>query len=61
MYANCSIFCRGTLQTEISLSTADTEYITFYTALRQVIFLMTMMEEIHAVFTIHISKPDFVC
>ena len=61
MYANCSIFCRITLQTEISLSTAEAEYIAFSTALRQVTPLMTMMEEIHTVFPIQISKPDFVC
>ena len=61
MYANCPIFWRSTLQTEIALSTAEAEYIALSTSLRQVIPLMTMMEEIHAVFPIHISKPDFVC
>ena len=54
MYANCPIFWRSTLQTEIALSTAEAEYIALSTALRQVIPLMTLMEEIHAVFPIHI-------
>ena len=45
MYANCPIFWRSTLQTEIALSTAEAEYIAFSTALRLVIPLMTMMEE----------------
>ena len=44
MYANCSIFWRSTLQTEIALSTAETEYIVLSTDLRQVIPLMKMME-----------------
>ena len=61
MYANYPIFWRSTLQTKITLSTADAEYIALSTALRQVIPLMTMIEEIHAVFPIHISKPDFIC
>ena len=61
MYVNCPIFWRSTLQTEIAFSTAKAEYISLSTALRQVIPLMKMMEEIHAVFPIHISKPDFVC
>ena len=61
MYANCPIFWRSTLQTEIALSTAEAEYIALSTALRQVIPLMTMMEEIQKVFPIMVSKPGFVC
>ena len=61
MYANCPIFWRSNLQTEIALSNAEAEYIELSTDMRQVITLMTMMEEIHAVFPIHISKPYFVC
>ena len=48
MYANCPIFWRSTLQTEIALSTAEAEYIALSTALRQVIPLMAMMEEIQS-------------
>ena len=61
IYANCPIFWRRTLQTEIDLSNAEAEYIALSTSMRQVIPLMTMMEEIHAVFPIHISKPEFLC
>ena len=61
MYANCPIFWRITLRTEIALSTAEAEYIVLSTSLRQVIPLMTIMEEIYEVFPIHISKPDFIC
>ena len=61
MYANCPIFWRSSLQTEIVLSIAEAEYIAFSSALRQVLPLMTIMEEINEVFTLLISKPKFVC
>ena len=61
IYSNCPIFWHSTLQTDIALSTAEAEYIVLSTSLRQVIPLMKMMEEIHAVFPIHISKPEFFC
>ena len=61
MYANCPIFWRSTLQTEIALSTAEAEYIALSSALRQVIPLMTMMQEIQLVIPINVSEPDFVC
>jgi hypothetical protein len=61
MYANCPIYWRSSLQTEIALSTAEAEYIALSSALRQVLPLMTMMEEIHSVFPLHIDKPNFVC
>ena len=49
------------MQTEIALSTAEAEYIALSSALREVIPLMTMMEEIHQVFPIIICKPNFIC
>ena len=61
MYANFSIFWRSSLQTEIVLSTAEAEYIALSSALRQVLTLMTMTEEINEVFPLLISKPNFVC
>ena len=61
MYANCPIYWRSSLQTEIALSTAEAEYIALSSALREVLPLMTMMEEIQTVFPILISTPDFVC
>ena len=61
MYANSPIFWRRSLQTEIALSTAEEEYIEFYSALRQVLPLMKMLEEINEVFSLLISKPNFVC
>ena len=47
MYANCPIFWRSSLQTEIALSTSEAEYIALSSALRQVLPLMTMVEEIN--------------
>ena len=61
MYANCPIYWRSSLQTEIALSTAQAEYIALSSALRVVLPLMTMMEEIDAVFPLHIHKPNFIC
>ena len=61
MYANCPIYWRSSLQTEIALSTAEAEYIALSSALREVLPLMTMMEEINKVFPLLIQKPKFVC
>lgn len=60
-YADCPVFWQSKLQTEIALSTAEAEYIALSSALREVIPLLTMMEEIDAVFPLHIGKPDFFC
>ena len=61
MYANCPVFWRSSLQTEIALSTAEAEYIALSSALREVLPMMTMMEEINEVFPLHIPTPKFVC
>ena len=61
MYAKCPIYWRILLQTEIALSTAEAEYIALSSALREVLPLMTMMEEINKVFPLLIQKPKFVC
>ena len=61
MYANCPIFWRSSLQTDIDLSIDEAEYITLSSALRQVSPLMTMMEEINKIFSLLISTPKFVC
>ena len=61
MYANCPVYCRSLLQTEIALSTSEAEYIALASALREVLPLMTITEEINEVFPLHITKPKFVC
>jgi len=61
-YANCPIFWKSKLQTEIALSTAEAEYIALSTALREVIPLMTMMEELKlSLPVLYVDKPDFFC
>ena len=56
MYANCPIYWRSSLQTENALSTAEAEYIALSSALRQVLPLMTMMEEIDTVFPLILTN-----
>ena len=60
-YTNCPIFWRSSLQTEISLSTAEAEYIALSSALIQVLPVVTMLEEIDKVFPLLIKKQNFVC
>jgi hypothetical protein len=60
-YANCPIYWANHLQTEIALSTPKAKYIAMTSALRKVIPLMTLMKELHAIFPVHINKPNFFC
>jgi hypothetical protein len=60
-YANCPIYWASRLQTEIALSTAEAEYIAMSSALREVIPPMTLMRELHTIFSVHINKPNFFC
>ena len=60
-YADCPIYFSSKLQTEIALSTAEAEYIALSSSLRQVIPLMTLMEETDTVFPLYIDKPNFHC
>lgn len=46
---------------EIVLSTCESEYIALSSALREVIPLMRMMEEINDAFPLYIDKPNFFC
>ena len=61
MYANCPIFWRSSLQTEIAPSAAEAEHMASVSDQRQVLPLMTMKEEIDRVSPLLISKPNFVC
>jgi hypothetical protein len=60
-YAGCPVYWRSYLLSEICLSTAEAEYCALPSALRQIIPLMTMMEEIDKIFPLHVNKPDFFC
>jgi hypothetical protein len=59
IYANCPIYWASHLQTEIVLCIAEAEYIAMSSALHKVIPLMTLIEELHTIFPVHINKPNF--
>ena len=61
MYAGCPIHWVSRLETEIALSTAEAEYIALSQALREVIPLMSLLEELHKIFPLHLVTPKFVC
>jgi hypothetical protein len=60
-YANCPVYWCSKMAGEITLSTSESEYVALSSALREVIPLMTLMEEINEVFPLHIDKPNFLC
>ena len=60
MYANCPIFWRSSLKTEIDLSTDEAEYTELSSALRKVLPLMTMIQEIDKLSPLLILKPNLV-
>jgi hypothetical protein len=60
-YAGCPVYWASRMINEICLSTAESEYIALSSALREVIPLMTLMEEIAEVFPLYIDKPNFLC
>ena len=60
-YAGCPIRWCSKLQTEIALSTAEAEYIAFSQVLREVIPLMTLLEELGEIYPLYKAKPDFIC
>jgi hypothetical protein len=60
-YADCPIYWSSKLQTEIALSTAEAEYIALSSSLREVIPLMTVMDELNKVFPLLMEMPKFYC
>jgi hypothetical protein len=60
-YADCLIYWKSKLQTEIALSTTEAEYIALSTALMEVIPLLTVMEEINEVFPLMMNPLNFYC
>ena len=61
VYANCPLYWHSLLQKEITLSTAEAEYIALSLALREILPLMTRMKKINKVFPLLIQKPNVVC
>jgi hypothetical protein len=55
-FANCPILWLSKLQSEIALSTTEAEYISLSQALRAIIPLQAMMQELHTIFKYSIAK-----
>ncbi len=61
-YAGCPLLWASRLQTEIALSTTESEYISLSTALREVIPMIHLIEELRAAgFDYSPSKPKVYC
>ena len=60
-YAGCPITWLSKLQTEISLSTTESEYIALSHSLREAIPLMTLLKELSTVIPIEVTNPKLHC
>jgi histone deacetylase 1/2 len=60
-YAGCPIYWSSKMQTEIALSTAESEYIALSSALREVIPFMILLTELSVIFDITLPKPKVYC
>ena len=61
MFAGYPITWGGSFQTEIALSTTESEYIALSTAMREVIPFMGLLKEISSTFGLISRKPVFKC
>ena len=62
-YANCPIIWHSKLQSTISLSTTEAEYVALSTAMRDIIYFMNLMNEIllHKIELPQVAKPKVTC
>ena len=60
MYAGCPITWGSKLQTEISLSTTESEYISLSSAMREVIPFLGLMKETASLFGLLTRDPVFL-
>jgi hypothetical protein len=60
-YAGCPLTWCSKLQSEIALSTTEAEYIALSQALREVIPLITLLDEIKEIFPIYNPTPEVHC
>ena len=57
----CPVSWCSKLQTEISLSTTESEYIALSQAMRNVKPFVALMKELSFIFDIHLPKPEVFC
>jgi hypothetical protein len=60
-YAGCPLHWVSCLQIEIALSTAEAEYIAISQPLRDVLPLISLLEELHNIFPLKVIPPNFIC
>ena len=60
-YAGCPLLWASRLQTEITLSTAEAEYVALSTAMREVISLMQLTTELKGILELEFPKPEVFC
>ena len=60
-YANCPLLWASRLQTEITLSTTEAEYVALSTAMREVISSMYLIQELNGILDIHNPTPEVFC
>jgi len=60
-YAGCPIFWKSKLQSEISLSTTEAEYIALSMSMREVLPFLNLMKEISDFLPVSTSPPKLIC
>jgi len=60
-YAGIPIFWRSKLQTEIALSTCEAEYIALSSAMREVILLIQLLEDLKVACDVITTPPEVSC
>ena len=61
MYAGCPVHWLSKLQSEVALSTTESEYIALSQAMRDVLPMITLLEEIDKIFPLKIPTPKVHC
>ena len=58
---DCPVLICNKPQTEIALSTTESEYIALSQARREVLHFINLVKEINAVFPLNLKEPKFHC